>query len=1493
MAVEEYLNNSGLTKLWNRIKAKFAAIDNCVYYVAGTHGYAAWVANKAYAVNDQVVYSNVAYYCKTVHTSGSSFDSSKWTKIATPVWTGTVSGVTALYAGMKIAYKIPITGGLSSTYLNINNLGNKYVYRNTGHTTTHLPVNTIVFLTYNGSQWVWADYSVGDNYYAATDLYCSTAAATAAKAATGIGLSYSRHNNIAFRIYFTNDNTVKGQLTLNVNGQGAKNLFINGANSGSSNYTIPAGVYWCYYDGTQWQLWTDKSIWGLKVRGDGSNLTEAFSTASSRANIATGESNATIFGKIAKWFSDLKALAFKDKVSDSDISGTISDSHIASAATWNAKQNALSTQTAYSAKGSATKVPQITTNSLGQVTGISEVIISGVTPASHPHGNIANGGTLTDTAAAAAGNDYVVIRDADNSKIQTSTIKGTDVADAVSKKHSHSTLTLSTTAQKYDGSHTLALPTTDPYTSARTPASHTHGNIANGGTLTDTAAAAAGNDYVVIRDADNSKIQTSTIKGTDVADAVSKKHSHSTLTQSEVDTGTNTTGKLVTAKVIHDSINNSDGKIKKLVNPNFDEIIDPGVYDIQVTQSCNGCPLAYASHPMYFTMIVGKMDGDVFVTQCIPELGITRKNGGDGTFVDCEWSHTEGDGSAEDAKFAHAEGSGHAVGMYSHAEGEGTTANGAASHAEGLNTKATAYNAHAEGDGSKAQASSAHAEGLRTTASAVGAHAEGNASIASGKQAHAEGYSATADGETSHAEGSLTKASGISAHAEGGATQALGKDAHSEGFNTRVNSGSTACHSEGYSTGLGNSYADGTGSHNEGYDTKANGSGAHAEGYQTKSFSTGSHSEGYQTEASSGTGAHAEGLYSVATGSGAHTEGIGTKASSDGMHAAGKYNNATSGFARVTGWGSADNSRADIERLDTEGNLWLKGHLISQEGGNSASAQSKNTPQYHIGVTNTSTSPKGWCSIIKVTLTSGYGSYDAVRINGTFYNHGGNWNQTNSYKVDFQAIVNISSDTGTLLLSKTTFTGNTIRLLKIGTRNYELQYYAGASHTDYDVYYQYETTRTNAVTAYTTYTSGSTSGTAVDAGKLTEGHFATLAADYSANGTIAEYLEPLLVIPGRSVANGNPSYSRIWQAARQGNLIKLGIYENDGTYNWIHYIPAEALVYPTPTLFLFAHATNFSSVVSTTFAYRIDYDSTTGESVWYIWMSQQGGAPTWYQMTSGMEGAAGYPIQSYSALMANQLASSCKLKVDLASTSSPSFNGTSDVTNIGVGGTLPESRGGTGKTSLVDALNKAVNDVSEGTTPAFEQDFVLAQFAGGGSSTKTYHRRRAATIATSPYRKAVSKDMGMTEKILTVKDSIPESWTGSESYYYTYQYKDFIPFRTISVNTTSFSGSSPQSCVRWFNAAKTINLSEFEVGVSYILVTQQRSGINYGVNIKNNTGSAVTFYQNSNGSSVANGSSFGLLSGPDSSHNSLWNSFGSIKFLYRSSATACYLFNSY
>jgi hypothetical protein len=44
--------------------------------------------------------------------------------------------------------------------------------------------------------------------------------------------------------------------------------------------------------------------------------------------------------------------------------------------TWNNKQNALSTQTAYTTKGTSTKVATISTNTLGQVTAVTETSIA-------------------------------------------------------------------------------------------------------------------------------------------------------------------------------------------------------------------------------------------------------------------------------------------------------------------------------------------------------------------------------------------------------------------------------------------------------------------------------------------------------------------------------------------------------------------------------------------------------------------------------------------------------------------------------------------------------------------------------------------------------------------------------------------------------------------------------------------------------------------------------------------------------------------------------------------------------------------------------------------------------------------------------------------------------------------------------------------------------------------------------------------------------------
>lgn len=64
----------------------------------------------------------------------------------------------------------------------------------------------------------------------------------------------------------------------------------------------------------------------LDKTGDGSNVTAAFTAASTRANIATGEKLSVLLGKIAKWLGDLKALAFKDKVAKTDLADDVQTS---------------------------------------------------------------------------------------------------------------------------------------------------------------------------------------------------------------------------------------------------------------------------------------------------------------------------------------------------------------------------------------------------------------------------------------------------------------------------------------------------------------------------------------------------------------------------------------------------------------------------------------------------------------------------------------------------------------------------------------------------------------------------------------------------------------------------------------------------------------------------------------------------------------------------------------------------------------------------------------------------------------------------------------------------------------------------------------------------------------------------------------------------------------------------------------------------------------
>lgn len=64
----------------------------------------------------------------------------------------------------------------------------------------------------------------------------------------------------------------------------------------------------------------------LDKTGNGSNVTAAFTAATTRSNIATGEKLSVLFGKIAKWFADLGSLAFKSTVAKSDLASDVQTS---------------------------------------------------------------------------------------------------------------------------------------------------------------------------------------------------------------------------------------------------------------------------------------------------------------------------------------------------------------------------------------------------------------------------------------------------------------------------------------------------------------------------------------------------------------------------------------------------------------------------------------------------------------------------------------------------------------------------------------------------------------------------------------------------------------------------------------------------------------------------------------------------------------------------------------------------------------------------------------------------------------------------------------------------------------------------------------------------------------------------------------------------------------------------------------------------------------
>ena len=175
-----------------------------------------------------------------------------------------------LQIGSIIAVKFTYTNTAGSAdapvTLNVNSTGAFQIWYNaSAYTGTSSTVcgyaNRTNYYVYSGTHWIWLGCGTDTNSNTIPAAYCSTAAGTAAKTASCSGYVLTAKSYI--HVIVTTANTSASALTLKINGKGAKAIAINGSASGASNYTLPAGSYLVYYDGTYYQFRTDGYLPGL------------------------------------------------------------------------------------------------------------------------------------------------------------------------------------------------------------------------------------------------------------------------------------------------------------------------------------------------------------------------------------------------------------------------------------------------------------------------------------------------------------------------------------------------------------------------------------------------------------------------------------------------------------------------------------------------------------------------------------------------------------------------------------------------------------------------------------------------------------------------------------------------------------------------------------------------------------------------------------------------------------------------------------------------------------------------------------------------------------------------------------------------------------------------------------------------------------------------------------------------------------------------------
>ena len=300
-------------------------------------------------------------------------------------------------------------------------------------------------------------------YYAV----CDTTNSTQIKAIT-ISEITSLTSGLCVRVKFTNAQTYNGQPKLQINSLTATPITYVGSSAAVQYHWAAGEVIDFVYDGTNFVMVGEglatTSYYGMtKLSSSTSSTSEslaatpkavkaAYDLANGKAASSHAHGNITSGGAItatAVTPAEGDAIVLVDssdssKVAKSSLAiGTGTSKYLREDGTWSTPPNDDTQYTHPSdgantgTFGSATQVPKITVNSLGHVTGVTTVTVSGVTPASHTHGNIQNGGTLQSSDITVASGDKLVVTDSsDSAKVARTSISfdGSTTSKALTPK---------------------------------------------------------------------------------------------------------------------------------------------------------------------------------------------------------------------------------------------------------------------------------------------------------------------------------------------------------------------------------------------------------------------------------------------------------------------------------------------------------------------------------------------------------------------------------------------------------------------------------------------------------------------------------------------------------------------------------------------------------------------------------------------------------------------------------------------------------------------------------------------------------------------------------------------------------------------------------------------------------------------------------------------------------------------------------------------------